>query len=151
MLVLPHDFKDFSEIVADTHAFDLVDSLCFGLAAGMVDASERPLTAAKRELREECGLEQGHWYKLTKRPVYMDKYSSTRLSVFLVVDPISAPTNRDETEVGMEVHTVPCRKLQKLQMTIVGRWGTLLALEKLHELGVTILPARSLWNPFRRP
>ena len=121
-----------------------------GLAAGMVElhkhsADDTALTAAQHELEEECRLTGGQWIRLTDRdsPVTMDKYSTTRLSVFLVLDPVPVGTggkSRDELEEGMEVvENVTVDELWTLmkdaQLTVVGSWASLLALAKLREIG----------------
>ena len=101
--------------------------------------------AAKCELEEECRLTGGaQWIRLTANPVVMDKYNTTRLTVFLVIDPVAVDSAqakpRDDTEEGMQViPNVTVKQLehwiQTGQMTIVGSWGTLLALQKLRQLG----------------
>jgi len=127
-----------------------------GLAAGMVEAhkhdnnddndddDDMQLTAAKHELEEECRLTGGRWMRLTQHPVTLDKYSTTRMLVYLVLDavPVAADNRkeRDETEEGMEVVedvTVDelRQKIQAAQLTVVGSWASLLALDKLREMG----------------
>jgi hypothetical protein len=123
-----------------------------GLAAGMVEAkhdddkkeTDIQLTAAEHELEEECRMKGGTWYKVTNQDSAMDKYSSTKLAVYLVIDPEPVPADqalaRDETEEGMQVIpgvTIP--QLLELvvsgQLTVVGGWACLLAIHKLKELG----------------
>ena len=130
-----------------------------GLAAGMVedkhhdqdsspdhrlgnDITDPMYTAAVHELEEECRLKGGNWYRLCE-PTYMDKYSTTRLSVYLVVDPVPFQDAdckaRDETEEGMEiVDGVTVEELEQViasgGMTVVGGWATQLALSKLRSL-----------------
>lgn len=131
-----------------------------GLAAGMVEAHKHgdnnggnndddndsmQLTAAQHELEEECRLTGGRWFRLTgDTPVTMDKYSTTRLSVFLVLDPVPVTDGnhkpRDELEEGMEVvENVTVEELRRMmrhaELTVVGSWATLLALKKLREMG----------------
>ena len=127
-----------------------------GCAAGMVEHDKHNnsnndqqqedvrQTAARYELEEECRLVGGTaWYELA-RDVVMDKYSTTALTVYLVVDPERIPAHeakpRDETEEGMEILSgvsVPqvLEWIRTGEMTIVGSWTCLLALEKLRELG----------------
>ncbi|GKZ01212.1 hypothetical protein MPSEU_001072500 [Mayamaea pseudoterrestris] len=137
-----------------------------GLAAGMVEDSkhatqdarhdaslhgsssncdkDRSLTAAEYELEEECRMKGGTWYRVTEHDSAMDKYCTTRLGVYLVIDPepvaVEHALPRDETEEGMEVvtgTTIP--ELMELiasgQLTVVGGWASLLAIHKLRELG----------------
>lgn len=134
------------------------------LAAGMVDekhedpntnnavfdadadaADHDPVyTAAVYELDEECRLQGGTWYKLCE-PTAIDKYSTTRVSVYLVVDPSpiapEAWKERDETEEGMQiVQGITLAELQELivsgGMTIVAGWATQMAISKLHSLNL---------------
>jgi ADP-ribose pyrophosphatase YjhB (NUDIX family) len=120
----------------------------YGLAAGMVEADKHdntPLTAARHELAEECRLQGGEWIRLTGVPVTMDKYSTTALTVYLVLDPEPVEQQneqpRDDTEEGMEVvpNVTVDELLQRItnsaDMTVVGSWASLLALGKLRELG----------------
>jgi len=141
-----------SEYMPATHNRQL------GLAAGMVEAHKHgsnedanddndsmQLTAAQHELEEECRLTGGQWIRLTgDRPVTMDKYSTTRLSVFLVLDPVPVTDGnhkqRDELEEGMEVvENVSVDDLRRMmkdaQLTVVGSWASLLALDRLREIG----------------
>jgi hypothetical protein len=133
-----------------------------GLAAGMVEEKHRRqssgdanadeenddddirLTAAKHELEEECRMKGGTWHRVTQQDSAMDKYSSTKLSVYLVIDPVSVSADealpRDATEEGMEVvdgMTIP--EILKLiadgRMTVVGGWACHLAIHKLREMG----------------
>jgi hypothetical protein len=120
---------------------------------GGTTMAEMRLTAAQHELEEESRLRGGTWHRLTPPdgPVPMDKYSSTALTVFLVIDPEPVDENggasgcrqRDDTEEGMEI--LPNVTLERLRdvylnqrnnrMTVVGSWATLLALERLREMG----------------
>lgn len=136
------------EYMPAVHGFKL------GLAAGMVedkhndddnnDNNDPVYTAAVHELEEECRLCGGTWFRLCQ-PTVMDKYCTTRISVYLVMDPIPVDENdeckeRDETEVGMQVvNDVTVQDLQELiatgGMTMVAGWATQMALSKLRDLG----------------
>lgn len=130
-----------------------VHRMMHGLAAGMVEHdrhSQSPLIAAQHELEEECHMTGGReWILLTPSSIggiVMDKYSTTRISVYLVLD--ANPMNddekanrpRDESEEGMQilrgvtVEQIRCW-MSEGEMTIVGSWACLLAFEKLRELG----------------
>lgn len=110
------------------------------------DEHDLVLTAAQHELEEECQMTGGTWILLTPpgQGIVMDKYSTTRLSVYLVLDATILPPEhakpRDETEQGMHaIHGVTHQEMRELvatgQMTVVGSWTCLLALDKLRELG----------------
>ena len=124
-----------------------------GLAAGMVEDKhdkgnsenngDAVYTAAVHELEEECRLTGGTWFCLCQ-PTVMDKYCTTRISVYLVIDPIPVDENegkeRDETEEGMRVlHGITVEELYQLiesgKMTVVAGWATQMALSKLRALG----------------
>lgn len=125
------------------------DGMKLGLAAGVVDEKHITgngenfiLMAAQFELEEECRLTGGKWYTLVVN-VLMDKYSTTKLSVYLVIDPISVELAnarpRDELEEGMQV--LPLVSIDQLltwidegHTTVVGSWACLLALRKLREM-----------------
>lgn len=117
----------------------------YGLAAGMADAEDNgdSLKAGRRELQEECFLGGGEWFMLTpSEGVVMDKYCTTRLAVYLVVDPHSAMNDsdhhhRDEAEEGMQSVNVPIETFLEVclpNMTIVGAWASMLALRKIAQL-----------------
>lgn len=125
------------------------DGMKIGLAAGMVDGKhlivgdDSILVAAQFELEEECRLTGGKWHQLIAN-ILMDKYSTTRLSVYLVIDPIPVDSfnarSRDELEEGMQI--LPNVTLDELltwidggHMTVVGSWACLLALRRLKEIG----------------
>jgi hypothetical protein len=130
--------------------------LVAGMAAGMVEDKhenedelgiDAVYTAAVHELEEECRLHGGTWHRLCQ-PCYMDKYCTTQLSVYLVIDPIpvdeAACKPRDETEQGMEIiHGVTVTQLEEVietgGMTVVGGWAAGLAIRKLQSLGEILL------------
>lgn len=114
-----------------------------GLAAGMVEGNDGWIQAARRELAEEARLQGGDWYQLCV-PTVIDKYATTKLTAFLVVDPTAIPVEehpaRDESEHGMEVvENVSVAELyeylEAAEFTVVGGWAVQLALNKLRELG----------------
>lgn len=132
--------------------------IMWGLAAGMVEYDKHSintntnnindiiLNAARHELEEECHLMNGTWIRLTKGDgVVMDKYSTTKLSVYLVLDQIHTndPKPRDDNEIGMKIHyNITIQQLKSKiwnnAMTVVGSWACLLAMEKLREIGEII-------------
>lgn len=119
-----------------------------GLAAGIVETDVEKHgadfdIAAKHELEEECHLAGGTWYKLVDDGVSvpMDKYAKTELVAYLVVDAVKVnnPRSLDEEEdiEIIENVSVPSilRMIQRGEMNLVGGWGSLLAINKLRELG----------------
>jgi 8-oxo-dGTP diphosphatase len=66
----------------DAHQGDLWE-----FPGGKIDATETPLEAAQRELREETGLDGGSWEPLV---LVVHDYADrpVRLHVFLAVDPV---------------------------------------------------------------
>jgi hypothetical protein len=131
----------------------------YGPAAGMVEhtqycnenehgvnecSSDLALAAAKAELAEECRLEGGQWVRVTTHACTMDKYSTTRIHLFLVIDPqpLEEESNhvREAEEHGMQVVSgISVERVYQLiqsgDLTIVGGWSIMLALNKLQELG----------------
>eukprot|EP00977_Amphora_coffeiformis_P029884 scaffold43245_cov206-Amphora_coffeaeformis.AAC.1 len=131
-----------------------VHKLTLGLAAGMVEDKHKDdgeedsiegdpvYTAGVHELEEECRLKGGTWYRLCA-PTAMDKYATTLISVYLVVDPLPLDEGegkaRDETEEGMQVIPgITAVELEEIVtsggMTVVGGWATQLALSKLRAM-----------------
>jgi 8-oxo-dGTP pyrophosphatase MutT (NUDIX family) len=154
--------------------------LVLGMAAGMVEgcddasatggegglADDVILAGAVRELAEECRLDGGpssgaEWIRLTP-PLHgtvMDKYCTTSLHAYLVVNArpfpheqddvmidgagdgsAVGPHQRDDAEEGMEVvrGMTPAQLLECVrsgELTVVGSWAALLALQRLREMG----------------
>ena len=116
-----------------------------GLAAGIVEDHKHMSEeeAARHELEEECHLAGGTWYRLTDDDVSvpMDKYVVTEITPFLVVDPHHVPDPRpldDEEDIEI-VPGVSAEEIMQMikmgDMNLVGGWASLLALDKLRELG----------------
>ena len=116
--------------------------LC-GLAAGLVEEKHDsdPTIAAQHELEEEIHLSGGTWYSLLESPLPMDKYATTLIHAYLVVDakPVTNPRPLDDEEEieilgNISVHEI-MRMIRQGEMNVVGSWAALLAIEKLRELG----------------
>ncbi|CAB9523073.1 expressed unknown protein [Seminavis robusta] len=117
-----------------------------GVAAGMVETKHEEegvdpiLNAAKFELEEECHLVGGTWIRLTD-DTNMDKYSTTVVQAFLVLDPDPAvnpkPLDDEEDITIIPNITVPeiYEMIAKGEMNIVGGWTSMVAIQKLRELG----------------
>ena len=60
--VVPVDAEGFAYLITDARYAIGRESV--EAAAGAIDEGERPLDAAKRELREEIGIEAGEWTEL---------------------------------------------------------------------------------------
>mmetsp|Transcript_13511 Transcript_13511/g.24462 ORF Transcript_13511/g.24462 Transcript_13511/m.24462 type:complete len:295 (-) Transcript_13511:306-1190(-) len=117
-----------------------------GLAAGLVEHGEKheggdPLVAAHHELEEECHLGGGIWHRLTTRPIAMDKYVVTEITAYLVLDAQHVPNPKPlDAEEDIEIVrgvTVPeiLEMIRQGDMNLVGAWASLLAIEKLRDLG----------------
>ena len=122
------------------------NSVLHGVAAGLVedkhnDTADDPcLTAAKFELEEEAQLVGGTWVQLTGDTI-MDKYATTAVKAYLVIDAQKATNPRpldDEEDIAIaEGVTVPeiLEMIAKGQMNVVGGWAALCAITKLREMG----------------
>ncbi|OEU08442.1 hypothetical protein FRACYDRAFT_229133 [Fragilariopsis cylindrus CCMP1102] len=118
--------------------------ILWGLAAGLVEEkhdNHNTELAARHELEEECHLKNGKWIPLLHQPTAMDKYSTTTIQCYLVLDPEKEdnPKALDEEE-DIEIIpgvTIPeiLRWVNNGEMNLVGGFGCLLAIEKLRELG----------------
>lgn len=116
--------------------------LC-GPAAGLVEDKHGadPKIAAEHELEEEIHLSGGEWYSLTESPLAMDKYATTFVYPFLVVDPtpVDNPRPLDDEEDIEILHNMTVDEIKRMirqgEMNVVGSWATLLALDKLRDLG----------------
>lgn len=118
----------------------------YGVAAGLVEdkhndgESDQCLTAAKFELEEEAQLVGGTWLKLTDDTI-MDKYATTVVRVYLVIDAQKAENPRpldDEEDITIASGiTVPeiLGIMAKGEMNVVAGWASLCAIAKLRELG----------------
>ena len=119
-----------------------------GLAAGIIETcpdkhDSDELLAAQHELEEECHLAGGMWHRLTDDgiTVPMDKYVQTRITPYLVIDPVIEEDPR-ELDAEEEIEIVRGVRADEIldmvrggDMNLVGAWASLLALQKLRELG----------------
>lgn len=106
--------------------------------ADAVDAEE---TAARCELEEECRLRGGAWHRLGER-AFMDKYATTTVTPFLVIDAVRAenprPRDAEEDIEIVEGATVDQVRswIREGEMNLVGAWVFLLAIRRLEEMGL---------------
>mmetsp|Transcript_2731 Transcript_2731/g.4673 ORF Transcript_2731/g.4673 Transcript_2731/m.4673 type:complete len:228 (-) Transcript_2731:1081-1764(-) len=119
--------------------------MLWGLAAGMIEDKhgDDPKVAAECELEEECHLRGGRWYSLSERPLAMDKYVTTKIHPYLVVDPeqvceesVRPLDEEEDIEIvsGLTIEEI-LGMIQRAEMNIVGAWASLVAINKLHDLG----------------
>lgn len=115
----------------------------YGVAAGIVEEDKHngdAALAAQQELEEECHLAGGTWYLLTPQPLAMDKYTTTKVRAYLVVDAQHVPDPRPQDhEEDIEIIrgvTIPqiLAMIRRGEMNMVGTWGCLMAMEMLREL-----------------
>ena len=90
--------------------------------------------------KEECHLTGGTWIALCRNPSAMDKYTTTTISCFLVLDP-EHETNPRPIDAEEDIEIVNNVRIPQIltwiqngEMNLVGAWGCLLAIEKLREL-----------------
>ena len=123
----------------------------YGTAAGLIEEKHESRgndfdiakMAAQCELEEECHLKGGTWYRLTSEgsTVPMDKYVVTEITPYLVVDAqhVADPRPLDDEEDIEIITDVTIDEIfgliQNGKMNLVGGWASMLAIEKLRELG----------------
>jgi hypothetical protein len=116
----------------------------FGAAAGIVEDDKHSGNvelAAQHELEEECHLAGGSWHLLTPKPLAMDKYSTTTIRAFLVIDASHVPDPRpqDHEEDIEIIQNVSVDEIMTMirrgEMNVVGAWACLMAIAKLREMG----------------
>jgi 8-oxo-dGTP pyrophosphatase MutT (NUDIX family) len=116
----------------------------FGAAAGIVEDDKHNGNvelAAQHELEEECHLAGGSWHLLTPKPLAMDKYSTTTIRAFLVIDASHVPDPRpqDHEEDIEIIQNVSVDEIMTMirrgEMNVVGAWACLMAIAKLREMG----------------
>ena len=115
----------------------------YGVAAGIVEEDKHngdSELAAQHELEEECHLAGGMWYLLTPQPLAMDKYTTTNVRAFLVVDSLHVPDPRpqdDEEDIeiirGVGIPQI-LEMISRGEFNMVGTFACLLAMNKLREL-----------------
>lgn len=118
----------------------------YGVAAGLVEkkhvieGDEDPkMIAARHELEEECHLVGGTWIQLTNDTI-MDKYATTVVNVYLVLDAEEAidPKPLDEEEDIEIISNVSIPDILAMiadgEMNVVGGWASLVAIQKLQEM-----------------
>jgi hypothetical protein len=115
----------------------------YGIAAGLVEEKhgERPEVAAEHELEEEMHLRGGRWIPLTIKSTCMDKYATTMIDAFLVIDPVPEPNPKpldeeEDIEIVSKV-SVPAilDMISNGEMNLVGGWACMLAIQTLRKMG----------------
>lgn len=119
------------------------NKILWGLAAGLIEDKHGQDTdiAARHELEEECHLKGGKWFPLLTKPAAMDKYALTAIQCYLVIDP-EPETNPKPLDEEEDIEIVSGVTIPEIlgyirdgEMNLVGGYGSLLAIEKLRELG----------------
>eukprot|EP00537_Pseudo-nitzschia_pungens_P011471 CAMPEP_0172392224 /NCGR_PEP_ID=MMETSP1061-20121228/8419_1 /TAXON_ID=37318 /ORGANISM="Pseudo-nitzschia pungens, Strain cf. pungens" /LENGTH=287 /DNA_ID=CAMNT_0013123021 /DNA_START=81 /DNA_END=940 /DNA_ORIENTATION=+ len=108
----------------------------WGLAAGLVEDKKHGRdteVAARHELEEECHLTGGReWIPLLTKPAAMDKYATTTIQCYLVIDPEHEEDPKpldDEEDIEIVAGvTIPeiLEHIQNGEMNLVGAYGSLL-------------------------
>jgi hypothetical protein len=117
-------------------------ALC-GLAAGVIEDKHDsdPRMAAEHELEEELHLSGGTWLSLLESPMAMDKYATTMIHPYLVIDAhhVTNPRPLDDEEDIEILSNVSVEEIMRIirrgDMNVVASWAALLAMEKLREMG----------------
>jgi hypothetical protein len=118
--------------------------ILYGLAAGLIEEDKHgsnAIVAAEQELEEELQVAGGIWYPLLDCPLAMDKYATTMVYAYLVLDAkeVMHPRPLDEEEDIEIIKNITIPEIMNIirrgDMNVVGSWAALLAIEKLRELG----------------
>ena len=94
-------------LVAERHFRPGARQLTLSLPSGYIDESEEPLTAAKRELREETGYEATRWLPLGRFVVDGNRGCGVA-HLFLAesAHQVAAPDGKDLAEVSIELISI---------------------------------------------
>jgi len=125
----------------------------YGTAAGLIEDKHENCgnnnnndiakVAAQCELEEECHLKGGTWYRLTSEgsTVPMTKYDVTEITPYLVIDAqyvADAKSLDDEEDIEI-ITNITIDEIfgfiKNGKMNLVGAFASMLAIEKLRELG----------------
>jgi len=88
------------------------ENVLLELPAGVLDQDEQPQTAARRELREEIGMDAESYKKLGG--FYMTPgYSNEYMYIYLAKELHSAPLEADDDEF-LDVIRIPCAKAYEM-------------------------------------
>lgn len=91
------------------------ESLLLELPAGVLDPGEAPLISARRELREEIGMDAAQLFEIGN--FYMSPgYSNEFMSVFLAMELHPAPLARDEDEF-LEIMKIPVEQIYQMALS----------------------------------
>jgi ADP-ribose pyrophosphatase YjhB (NUDIX family) len=96
--------------------------ILWGLAAGLVEEkhnNHNTELAARHELEEECHLKNGKWIPLLHQPTAMDKYSTTTIQCYLVLDPEKEEDPKPLDEVS---NVQPRNLMQVIFLSIYYVW-----------------------------
>lgn len=95
-----------------------LDVWSWEIPEGGVPRGEDPLDGARRELREETGIEAGSWHELAR--VHLSNSVSDEAGIlYLATDLRDGAASPDGTETGLEVRRVPFD--EALAMTLDAR------------------------------
>jgi len=130
VLILPLNHKDEISLVSQHR--DAMDKTLLEVVAGQMDPGEDPMTAAKRELREETGLQADNWKHLATW--YQSANMIGRYFVFAATSLHQGESAQDEDE-NITVVTLPfvqvLEKVLQGEIDVSSNVAALLLLDKL--------------------
>ena len=101
--------------MVDLYRFS-IRSMSLEFPAGLINAGEKPLEAAKRELEEEAGINAKKFTYLGWQYAFIGM-SSDKAHIFLAEDIDFAKQNLDEAELGMKVRKIKISEIGNLIRT----------------------------------
>jgi 8-oxo-dGTP pyrophosphatase MutT (NUDIX family) len=133
---------DDRTILVGQHRYTL-DEVSWEIPEGGVPAGESVLDGAKRELREETGLEAAAWHELATLTL-SNSVSDERAVLFLATDLTHGPSDPEPSE-ALELRWVPFA--EALAMTLDGRITDAMSVVAIQRVGDRAHPQRAGLRP----
>jgi hypothetical protein len=126
-----------------------IEKALYGTVAGMYEDHKHsdPLECAQFELEEEAHLRSSKWIPLLNNDnatVSLDKYSDNKFHAYLAIDceKVANPREIDEEEYIVIKDNISYNELMQLissgQMNVLSSYASLMAIQKLKELGLPL-------------